>query len=1296
MVSPYDPNKLIKEEKNSETSLAVSLAAGVASGLIKIPIGLVSVAAEISDAARGEGLEPDASHVAMVEKFIDETVVGQVVQGLEDKARDTAAGRITEALVQLGFPAAKGAKIAGSIATKTINAIQKGKRFSLKNKNTLKAMQKANSLNKVAKVGRFAATATGGAVGAAMVYDVEDIGTFGDQWRWLPTELDRDAKDEPSDDALRRLHNRMNFLAEGVMIAPFAYGAGLIGSKIAKKGKEIAFSNSKTDRFIDKYIAAPFRARGKKSQEMFEAQMRVAGQKGAAAIRAKDIVKDIDQSFKSIFAKSKDAASRVKNQDKLITEMDNLLKSGTDKIGRDREGQKIMFQSFSPQALKNFKSSLDNIGVTKKEADQLISTLIKTRHNFNEFKTQLLRGGNIIKAEEFNTLMSERLRSTLSSDFGVFRKKGLFNLQAFKPTAESIQETKEVFKRYAASNKDPRTGKPYALSDPEAEEMVMKVLSKVKRDPKLGSPKFKYEELNALADGATQEFNMAKALSSNKFEPGDLIQSRADIDAFRKLFGEVKDARRTIINTMEDLSSVAAKDNFYNNIAKTSDDLIKKGQRGIVYDTPRAARQGLPNRDIILDKNGLQIQSSLAEELYANPLNGKFTSEEWKAALHFAEKMPFDALMKSDFYRYAFAIPKGLAQVSKTVLGPFTHSRNFMSASAFSLAPGNLFKNPGTILKNARQSFKTIQPQLAYRNLPEDQAFYRFLLDEGVVNSSSTFQDVQGLLKDIAKGGDVVERVFGKLGKRMNRLFRGAQDLYVAEDDFFKIYNYLAESDSLVNAYRTAVNKGLMRTVPNSLSIAKEAADIVRNTVPNYAYVSSFLQGLRRSPLGNFVSFPAEIIRTSTNIVQRGIREVKNPIKRGIGARRLAGFGTAVTVIPPAVTEIFRGLYGIGRDQVEAVRDFLPEWSKDDTVVVTKDKEGNFYSNNFSHGFAYDTVTNPVQSLVSNVEAYDEDPLMRGFIEGVSRGFSKLVEPFVSESIWLQATQDLIARAGRTKEGKRLWNPEEPEGDKAWKGLKHLVEAVAPFSYPQLKRLYISKMFGRDPETGREYSFSGEAAGFLGFRNVKMDITESMSYKITDYNIALRNSRAFLPRPRGNVDPTDILKGYIDGNRVWFRNMQKMKKSVENMKALEYSDRDIFEIFERRNQKKDFAYLNRGVFKPFDLPKGLIEEYIRNAEDKGYVNPMTKDLWLDIKAIRKELNGIPLDGDFPEVGEPTAPIFDPLKTGQLPESPGVNPALMTQVLPSQDVMETGLTPTEQALLSNEEKAIKLRQRGMTT
>ena len=48
--------------------------------------------------------------------------------------------------------------------------------------------------------------------------------------------------------------------------------------------------------------------------------------------------------------------------------------------------------------------------------------------------------------------------------------------------------------------------------------------------------------------------------------------------------------------------------------------------------------------------------------------------------------------------------------------------------------------------------------------------------------------------------------------------------------------------------------------------IDEEAANIVKNNIPNYAYVSEFVKGLRKLPVGNFVSFPAEIMRTGTNI----------------------------------------------------------------------------------------------------------------------------------------------------------------------------------------------------------------------------------------------------------------------------------------------------------------------------------------------------------------------------------------------------------------------------------------------
>ena len=91
-------------------------------------------------------------------------------------------------------------------------------------------------------------------------------------------------------------------------------------------------------------------------------------------------------------------------------------------------------------------------------------------------------------------------------------------------------------------------------------------------------------------------------------------------------------------------------------------------------------------------------------------------------------------------------------------------------------------------------------------------------------------------------------------------------------------------------------------------------------------------------------------------------------------------------------------------------------------------------------------------------------------------------------------------------------------------------------------------------------------------------------------------------------------------------------------------------------------------------------------------------LLASLRLVRNELRKITLDDDF-EIEQYIEPeqIQGQAQAPQAPllPTPDVNPALMKQVLPSTNVMETGLTQTEQALLSNEEKAIRLRQRGMT-
>ena len=131
--------------------------------------------------------------------------------------------------------------------------------------------------------------------------------------------------------------------------------------------------------------------------------------------------------------------------------------------------------------------------------------------------------------------------------------------------------------------------------------------------------------------------------------PGKLIKTKDDLRDFQRLFGQKRDIRNTIINTINDLASIVAKDELYSNVLKNSEELIKQGKRAVVYPTRLQAIKGLPNQQLITSKNGLQIKSPLGESAYTNPLNGYFTSKKFADALQFAEKIPFDEFAKNAF-----------------------------------------------------------------------------------------------------------------------------------------------------------------------------------------------------------------------------------------------------------------------------------------------------------------------------------------------------------------------------------------------------------------------------------------------------------------------------------------------------------------------------------------------------------------------------------------------------------------------------------------------------------------------
>ena len=153
-------------EKDNDVSWYKSFAAGVASGILKVPEGIVSLAAELID------LGADTDTAASVEEFFDK------LNPFEEVAEQRAIGKLTESLIQIGVPGGIGAKLANKAArnltARALGAKRAGMYPNLKGKGIQMSLRKAQELNSKLKVPRYAAIALGGAAGEALVADTEE------------------------------------------------------------------------------------------------------------------------------------------------------------------------------------------------------------------------------------------------------------------------------------------------------------------------------------------------------------------------------------------------------------------------------------------------------------------------------------------------------------------------------------------------------------------------------------------------------------------------------------------------------------------------------------------------------------------------------------------------------------------------------------------------------------------------------------------------------------------------------------------------------------------------------------------------------------------------------------------------------------------------------------------------------------------------------------------------------------------------------------------------------------------
>ena len=1261
-------------ESNNRVGTIESMLSGVASGLIGIPKGFFSLGASIMD------LGVDSGKAADVEAWFDD------LTEFDEKAEATAAGKLTKLLVNIGVPGGVAFKSASGIAkTAMLNGKNKTL-FRVSDPSMVKAADKALELTAKGKGRAFMAGALGGGIAEGVfIGDVDQAGTFGDLIGG-PTTLDRS---DTNPDASREILNRIKFGTEGALFTGILGGTGKLIGKITNRNKNLDVANSKLDRWIDKTMAN-FRARSGKTAEQFKLERESIGLRAADANVARNLSRDLDMDIDKLFPAMRTVLNKASAKDRkvFLNEVNDALLSG--KAEFDAKGV-ATFGEMDKALIKKVRDKIKQFAPTADKAAEIekgiIGSLSIMRSKWAALFEEL--GGTLgaDDLKEFKALFGGKFKNYLGSTYDIFQDKSIIPWLRYKPAAEAVENAKQLFKDSWATANPKLTKQGETLSDLKAEGMVEKVLNSamLPKGIRFDKPS---DAIFQIPDFFVNRTSLDSAMKRSKtpiVSIGDL--NAGDKGVFNTLLGKQNNPMQTMIGGMAKLSMITRRNVFYNDLMKKSDEMAtlwRAADDKLNTPEPMFARSEEEARlffrddyrrvDPIDPGQTLNVgNSAKASNPFGDALNPFYARNGVAEALENTSINTERPGFLMSLYNSLVLYPKATSQIAKTILSPVTHVRNFVSAGAFAAANGII---PAADLPAIKQAYQALQTPLKGTNMQND--LYQKLLKLGVVNSNVRLGDLSRLLKDVNFGETMTsENGLRLLLKPLSKLKSVSQDLYTAEDDFWKIYSWAVEKNRIESSFLKAGIKKSDFFTRNGKEfkltddfLEEEAADIIRNNIPNYDYVSDFVQATRKLPLGNFVSFPAEIARTGVNIVRRALREINETIDitdgagtvlktvkpfQGIGYTRLFGFTTTVAAVPLGTAAAFQALYDVTDEEREAIRRFAAQWSKNSTLLPIKDEDGNFKYVDFSHANAYDTLLRPLQSVVNAVQdgRTDNDGIMDDFSKGVLTAMSEFAQPFISESIWTEAVTDLLVRGGRTRDGFQVYSDQDNDGDKMNKIFKHLVRAQMPFSFDQLKRLdrsikqvdVITKFPGQGDdvydEYGQDFEFGDEFGGLFGFRAINVKPERTMNFKVAEFQQGIRDSRSLFTRAvlkGGPIEPREIVDAYINSNRAMFDVKKNLKGDMDAARLLNISEENFRSSLDRVSAI-EVNSIDQNIFRPYTISREVARAIAENAESIGESNPF-EQAQETISELKNQMSSLDLGlPEFPVFENPLMPIM---------------------------------------------------------
>jgi len=419
---------------------------------------------------------------------------------------------------------------------------------------------------------------------------------------------------------------------------------------------------------------------------------------------------------------------------------------------------------------------------------------------------------------------------------------------------------------------------------------------------------------------------------------------------------------------------------------------------------------------------------------------------------------------------------------------------------------------------------------------------------------------------------------------------------------------------------------------------------------------------------------------------------------KDLALKRAVGMTIATAALPYGLTKGSQAIFGVSNEEADAANDFVAPWSVDSQKIYMRDPEtDDLYYIDWSKNNVYDTLTRPFQTVLNNIQAgiEDEEVLLKGFVEGLAKSAGQVASPFISESIYTEAFMDIWGREGRTREGQQLYNEQTPGPEKIAIIMQHLGKTMLPSVQP-FERTY--KAFTGEPGKGSQlYEIPYELAGIFGFRAIKVDPEQSLGFKLFEYQQGISDSRGLFT---GEIDvtkmrtPSDVIERFFLANKQMFNVRKKMLNTIDNARTLGLSEDKIKEIFRERGLGSDFNELNSGMMDPF-FPSQRIKDRFEDLAFKGGVPNVFLQAEPTLQVLQDIIRSIPLRGEWDLNLQDFLPDTEPGGQSALPPTPmPAQEVIQTAAVQAPGTMNQGLTMTENALLSEEEKQIRLRQRGL--